>query len=147
MSSRVTVSQITRFVRRQKFVLAGLIIVMSVGAVSLYTKPANQGNPQLSENMSQDGAPPLAKFITHAAPKILQTLNVQKADGQPTTLAAIASGNEPAQASGLTLVNYWATWCAPCRKEMPQLRRFGRRVLDGQPVRVITLSVDRWPGR
>ena len=35
MSSRVTVSQITRFVRRQKFVLAGLIIVMSVGAVSL----------------------------------------------------------------------------------------------------------------
>ena len=50
MSSRLTVSHITRFVRRQKLVLAGLILVMSAGAVSLYTKPANEGNPQRSEN-------------------------------------------------------------------------------------------------
>ncbi len=142
MSSRLTVSQITRFVRRQKFVLAGFIIVMSVGAVSLYTKPANQGKPQLSENMSQDGAPSLAKFITHAAPKILPTLNVQKADGRPTTLSAIAGGDDGKGAGGLVLVNYWATWCAPCRKEMPQLDALAARY-EGRGVRVITLSVDR----
>ena len=82
MSSRLTVSHITRFVRRQKLVLAGLILVMCAGAVSLYTKPANEGNPQRSENarLQANGraAPPLAKFITHAAAKALPVLNVQK---------------------------------------------------------------------
>ena len=142
MSSRFTVSHITRFVRRQKLVLAGLVLVISVGAVSLYTKPANQGNPQYSENAALEGggegAPPLAKLITHAEAKTLPVLNVQKPDGTATTLSALQSAGE----GGLQLVNYWATWCAPCRKEMPQLDALAARY-QSRGVRVITLSVDR----
>ncbi|MDA8524428.1 TlpA family protein disulfide reductase [Alphaproteobacteria bacterium] len=141
MSSRLTVSHITRFVRRQKLVLAGLILVMSAGVVSLYTKPANEGNPQRSENarLQANGkaAPPLAKFITHAAAKTLPVLNVQKPDGTATTLGAVHD-----EAGGLALVNYWATWCAPCRKEMPQLDALAARY-QNRGVRVVTLSVDR----
>jgi len=38
------------------------------------------------------------------------------------------------------LINLWATWCAPCVTEMPQLDRLAAQ-LDGE-VRVITISQD-----
>ena len=41
---------------------------------------------------------------------------------------------------GPLLVNLWATWCAPCVKEMPQLDALAA-TLDGE-VRVITVSQD-----
>ena len=41
---------------------------------------------------------------------------------------------------GPVLVNLWATWCAPCVKEMPQLDRLAG-ALEGE-VRVITVSQD-----
>lgn len=40
------------------------------------------------------------------------------------------------------LVNFWATWCAPCIKEMPSLARLND-VLAGPNFRLLTISQDR----
>jgi cytochrome c biogenesis protein CcmG, thiol:disulfide interchange protein DsbE len=42
----------------------------------------------------------------------------------------------------VVLVNYWATWCAPCRKEMPLLDSFYRRY-HAQGLEMIGISADR----
>lgn len=42
----------------------------------------------------------------------------------------------------VVLVNLWATWCAPCRQEMPALDRLQGK-LGGPDFQVIALSVDR----
>jgi cytochrome c biogenesis protein CcmG/thiol:disulfide interchange protein DsbE len=42
----------------------------------------------------------------------------------------------------VVLVNYWATWCAPCRKEMPLLNSFYRRYHE-QGLELIGISADR----
>jgi thiol-disulfide isomerase/thioredoxin len=39
-------------------------------------------------------------------------------DGTPTT---VAMGN------GVTLLHFWATWCGPCREELPMFQRFAER--------------------
>ena len=39
------------------------------------------------------------------------------------------------------LINFWATWCAPCREEMPSLQRLSER-LDPDRFAVIGVSVD-----
>ena len=40
------------------------------------------------------------------------------------------------------IVNFWATWCAPCIREMPQLNRLAALVKTSQ-IEVLTISEDR----
>lgn len=40
----------------------------------------------------------------------------------------------------VVLVNFWATWCAPCREEMPALERL-RQSLEGKPFAVLAVNV------
>ena len=42
----------------------------------------------------------------------------------------------------VVLLNLWATWCVPCRHEMPQLDRI-QAALGGKQFEVIALSVDK----
>jgi thiol-disulfide isomerase/thioredoxin len=46
----------------------------------------------------------------------------------------------------LVLVNFWATWCGPCIREMPTLLNLQKK-LGGKDFQVIALSEDRkgWP--
>lgn len=37
------------------------------------------------------------------------------------------------------LVNFWATWCEPCREEMPSFERL-RAKLEGKPFEVLTVN-------
>jgi thiol-disulfide isomerase/thioredoxin len=40
----------------------------------------------------------------------------------------------------VVLVNFWATWCAPCRDEMPSIERL-RASLDGRPFAVLAVNL------
>jgi peroxiredoxin len=72
----------------------------------------------------------------HAAPEIdkaAPALVVKALDGQTFDLAKLRGK--------VVLVNYWATWCAPCRKEMPKLDAFYRRYHE-QGLEIIGISID-----
>ena len=44
-----------------------------------------------------------------------------------------------------TFVNYWATWCGPCRAELPYLQKLYERFKDRQDIVIISLNVDDDP--
>lgn len=60
------------------------------------------------------------------------TLSFTAPDGKKTTLAAFKG--KP------VLLNLWATWCAPCVREMPALDRLAQR--EGAKLQVVTVSQD-----
>lgn len=43
--------------------------------------------------------------------------------------------------ASVKVVNFWATWCAPCREEFPEIVRFGKDFAD-QGVDVVFVSMD-----
>jgi thiol-disulfide isomerase/thioredoxin len=42
------------------------------------------------------------------------------------------------------IINVWASWCGPCRKEMPSLDKLARRY-GGKQFNVIGISTDDYP--
>ena len=72
--------------------------------------------------------------IATTEPQPLPPLTFQTMDGKETTLADFAGK--------VVVLNLWATWCAPCREEMPGLDRLQAQFADRDVV-VLALSVDR----
>jgi thiol-disulfide isomerase/thioredoxin len=68
---------------------------------------------------------------THAAMPTQPTLHVTTLDGKAYDLSA--------QRGKWVIVNYWATWCVPCIKEMPDISRF---VATHKNVTAIGLAYD-----
>lgn len=63
-------------------------------------------------------------------------LPVENSAGMPRAFAA----GRPA------LVHFWATWCAPCRTELPTLLELGRAMRERHGLEIIAVSVDDdWP--
>ena len=44
----------------------------------------------------------------------------------------------------LLILNFWATWCEPCKEEMPSLDRLQQKY-DKQDFQILAISVDRGP--
>lgn len=61
-------------------------------------------------------------------------------------IAFLDMDDKPARLSDfrgrVVVLNLWATWCAPCREEMPFFDRL-QQIFADQPVTVLALSVDR----
>jgi peroxiredoxin len=78
----------------------------------------------------QPQAAPVAK---KTIPDTLPDITLADRDGTPTRLSSF--GGRP------LMVNFWATWCAPCRREIPLLNKI-RAERRGQNAEIVGIAVD-----
>lgn len=70
----------------------------------------------------------------HDTPQAVPEIRFKNDDGRPLSLADFRGK--------VVLLNIWATWCGPCREEMPTLDRL-QAELGGPDFQVAALSIDR----
>ena len=74
------------------------------------------------------------RFIEHTRPVPVREVSFRDAEGRTRTLGEFRGR--------MTVLNVWATWCVPCRREMPSLDRL-QSLLGGDAFQVLALSIDR----
>jgi len=76
----------------------------------------------------------MTAFVLRKVPQELPNVAFVDGNGEPTSLADFRGKT--------VLLNLWATWCAPCREEMPSLDRLEKE-LGSDRFEVVALAVDR----
>lgn len=75
-----------------------------------------------------------ANFVIHPQARPVPEVNFVDGEGHPRALADFKGK--------VVLLNLWATWCPPCRTEMPALDNL-QAALGGSDFEVVALSLDR----
>ena len=95
--------------------------------------PAVAAPPAAATAPAPQPTPGPAAASTPPVPEVLPGFSLQDRDGKARTLA---------DWKGRPLVvNFWATWCAPCRREIPLLNQV-RAARKAQRLEVIGIAVD-----
>ena len=82
--------------------------------------------------LAEPGLPPLTHGLTAIAPgSAAPALTLPDLDEEQTDINDLRGS--------VVVVNFWATWCPPCRREMPSLERLRQEVADED---VIVLAVN-----
>jgi len=118
------------------------VIAIAAAAVGFFAYRAKQAAPALVEQTTPVPAlteTPAADPAEPGAPKskpvpaTLPDITLADRDGKPTKLASF--GGRP------LMVNFWATWCAPCRREIPLLNKI-RMERKAQNAEIVGIAVD-----
>jgi thiol-disulfide isomerase/thioredoxin len=104
--------------------VAGGVLVSSRGR-----PPADTAGTPAIETVDQT---PLGRFIPASPPRPAPQVSFSDAGGKTVSLADFDGK--------VVLLNLWATWCAPCRREMPSLARLQTRF--GDKIAVLAVSQD-----
>ena len=136
-----------------RLILAALVAGALAGAVAVYVRQSHFGNEAPDEVAAGESRDEIAcaakaeraKAVAAAAtgqvaallpadpPQSLKSLAFNGPDGKPMTLAD--------RAGKTVLLNLWATWCAPCRAEMPSLDAL-QKEMGGEKFEVVAVNVD-----
>src|SRR6266404_1897525 len=113
----------------------GFAGVYGIGGLTRSTAgdPACRGAVDAARRLAPLAHGEVAALTMATAPLRLPDLAFQDAEGKPKKLS---------EWRGRTvLVNLWATWCVPCRKEMPALENLQTR-LGGKDFEVVAVNID-----
>ena len=107
--------------------------MLALGTVAvLYVLFAAASKPETASGLRRFATGEMERLVVLETPPALPGRAIRDASGAETSLSAFTGD--------VLVVNFWATWCAPCMEEMPTLGALQRR-FEGR-LRVIPVSVD-----
>lgn len=129
--------------RRIPIAVAIIVLGAAIGYVGVYGIGGLTGNPpgdpacrpavDLARKIAPLARGEVAALTMASKPLLVPDLAFEDAEGKPRKLSDWRGRT--------VLVNLWATWCVPCRKEMPALDSLQAK-LGGSRFEVVTINID-----
>ncbi|GAB1514951.1 TlpA family protein disulfide reductase [Actinophytocola sp. KF-1] len=119
------------------------VILMVAGVIAIWPRSAPEPAPPRDATQA---APDLAQARAKAALPACPEGAAGPADLRGITAECLADGSTLDVATALdgpVLVNMWATWCQPCKTELPVLDAYAK---EPGAIPVVTLGVESRPG-
>ncbi len=124
------------------YLLAAIVAAIAgFGTVYVSFAPSDNGETEVSGGPGGATGPlaglnkgPMAPLLVRSKPLDLPEIAFTDKDGKPKALADF-SGK-------VVLLNVWATWCLPCREEMPALDKLETK-LGGKDFEVVAVNIDK----
>ncbi len=110
--------------------VAGLLAVLAVLGL-IYVKNTLGGNVQITGYAASS---PMKGFLLHTQPQEIPDIAFVDKDGKNLSLKEWHGR--------VVLLNIWATWCPPCRAEMPTLNNL-QKEMGNDAFEVMALSIDK----
>jgi thiol-disulfide isomerase/thioredoxin len=131
-----------------KLILIAAVAGVLAGAAAVYVKETGSGNGNAQTaglsgecETAKDRSAALTPFTTGEVaamvatqkPLSLQNVSFKGAEGQPLSIQNFAGKT--------VLLNLWATWCVPCREEMPALNAL-QKDMGSDKFEVVAVNID-----
>lgn len=111
-----------------------VLLIGAIGGVALlYANRDGGGKVSASSDLAVYARGSLSKLLT-PAPTPAPDYVFKDAEGRDVRFADFKGK--------VAVVNLWATWCAPCKIEMPTLAALAEHYKDRDDVAVVTISMD-----
>jgi len=117
---------------------AGLAAVYGMGGLQRNGTPAQadagcEGAVEAAKRLKPLVHGEIAALTLSETPRRIPDLSFRDGEGKPVRLADFRGQS--------VLLNLWATWCIPCRKEMPALDRLQGQI-NGKDFAVVAVNID-----
>lgn len=131
-----------------KIATIAIVLAAIAGAAGVYATGTLSGNGALLAGGEGGQCGPAIAAGEELKPLLTGEIAAMAARGEENDLSELAFNDGDGKAMTLAdtggkprLVNLWATWCAPCREEMPALDRL-QAAKGGEDFEVVAISVD-----
>lgn len=127
---------------RRNWLRWGALVAVAIGAVAIYLSLDAQSNTAdaacagataRAAALDEHAAGQLAAFRVATNSASMTDISFQTPEGEAMTLGDFTGR--------VVLLNLWATWCVPCREEMPALDAL-QETLGGDAFQVLPVSLD-----
>jgi thiol-disulfide isomerase/thioredoxin len=113
----------------------------AMGVSLAYLHQDDAARAEFKTYLSEDTETPTrheraARFIDHmdlARARMAPPFDLTTLDGRHITMDSLAGK--------VVLIDFWATWCGPCREALPHMRQIAQR-FQGQPIVILSVSLD-----